>query len=67
MEEIRVSSGALVGREDRVTGAGLVVNDMEEWKRYEHQHRGSEGKEKKQRGSVAGERNASDEGIEEGA
>ena len=67
VQEVRVAARALVGWEHGVRGAGLVVDDDEEGEGDEDDERGGEREHGEQPGGVAGEGDARDEGVEEGA
>ena len=67
VQEVRVAASALVGGEHGVRGAGLVVDDDEEGDGDEDDERGGEREHGEEPGGVAGEGDAGDEGVEEGA
>lgn len=67
VQEVRVAAGALVRGEHGVRGAALVVDDDEEGYGDEDDERGGEREHGEEAGGVAGEGDAGDEGVEEGA
>ena len=67
VHEVRVAASALVRGEHGVRGAALVVDDDEEGDGDEDDERGGEREHGEEPGGVAGEGDAGDEGVEEGA
>lgn len=67
VQEVRVAAGALARGEHGVRGVALVVDDDEEGYGDEDNERSSERQHGEQAGGVAGERDAGDQGVEEGA